>query len=63
MSPSSSLLSGEVRRSPVWLQESESVLCSRLSGEALWVAFAPVDNGPMKIDVPHLAEDPVALLC
>jgi len=35
-----------------------------LSGEAPWVAFAPVDGGPMECEVvPHLAEDPVALLC
>ena len=48
----------------MWLQASESVLCNRLSGEAPWVAFAPVDDGPMESHVvPHLAKDPVALLC
>jgi hypothetical protein len=60
--PRDSLLSGEVRRGPVWLQASESVLCSLLSGEVPWVAFAPVADGPMECDVPHLSEDPVGLL-
>ena len=46
----------------MWLQASESVLCSRLSGEAPWVAFAPVGEGPIECDVPKLAEDPVGLL-
>ena len=41
------------------LQASESALCSWLSGEAPWVAFAPIDDGPMESDV---VEDPVALL-
>jgi len=59
-----SLLSGEARRGPVWLQANESFLCSRLSGEAPWIALAPVGDGPMECDVvPSLAEDPVALLC
>ena len=44
----------------MWLQASESVLCSRLSGEAPWVPFVPADNGPMVSDMPHLAEDPFA---
>ena len=35
-----------------------------LSGEAPWVAVAPIDDGPMESDfVPHVVEDPVALLC
>jgi hypothetical protein len=47
----------------VWLQASESVLCSRLTREAPWVAFAPVGEGPMECDVvPKLAEDPFGLL-
>ena len=59
-----SLLSGEARRSPVLLQASESALCSWLSGEAPWIAVAPIDDGPMEGDVvPHVVEDPVALLC
>ena len=46
------------------LQASESALCSWLSGEAPWVAVAPIDDGPMESDVaPHVVEDPVALLC
>ena len=46
------------------LQASESVLCSWLSGEALWVAVAPIDDGPMESDVlPLVVEDPVGLLC
>jgi len=48
----------------VLLQASESALCSWLSGEAPWVAFAPVDDGPMEGDVVlHVVEDPIALLC
>jgi len=47
----------------VWLQASESVLCSRLSGEVPWVAFTPVGDGPVECDVAqHLAEDPVVVL-
>ena len=47
----------------MWLQASESVLCSQLSGEAPWVAFAPVGEGPIECDVvPKLAEDPFGLL-
>jgi len=57
-------LSEEAQRRPVWLQASESILCSRLSGEAPWVAFAPVGDGLMECDVVlHLAEDPIALYC
>jgi len=42
----------------VWLQASESALCSRLSGEAPWVACTPVGDGPWECDVvPHLAEN------
>jgi hypothetical protein len=34
-----------------------------LSGEAPWVAFAPVGDGPVECDVvPHLAEDPVVVM-
>lgn len=46
----------------MWLQASKSVLCSQLSGEVLWVAFASVGDGPMECNVvPRLVEDP--LLC
>ena len=46
------------------LLASESALCSWLSGEAPWVAVAPIDDGPMESDVaPHVEEDPVDLLC
>ena len=62
-----SLLSGQVLRGPVWLQASESVLCSCVPGEAPWVAFAPVGDGPVECDVlTHLAEGPIvvwAALC
>jgi hypothetical protein len=47
----------------VWLQASESVLSSGLSGEVLWVAFAPVGEVPIECDVvPKLAEDLFGLL-
>jgi hypothetical protein len=55
-----SLLPVETWEGP-WLQTSESVLRSRLSGEAPWVPFTPVGDGPVK-DEPHLADDSVALL-
>ena len=61
MSPSCAADCPERRVYPARLQACESVLCSRLSGEAAWVALAPVGDGPMECDdVPHLAEDPVA---
>ena len=45
------------------LQASESALCSSLSRVAPWIAVAPIDDGPMESDVvPHVLEDPVALL-
>ena len=46
------------------LQASESALCSWLSREAPWVAFASIDDGLMESDVvPHVVEDPIVLLC
>ena len=46
------------------LQANESALCSWWSGEAPWVAVAPIDDGPLESDVvPHVVGDPVALLC
>ena len=51
------------RVDPARLQACESILCSRLSGEEAWDVLAPVGAGSMEYDVPHLAEDPVALLC
>ena len=45
------------------LQAIESALCSWLSGEAPWVAVAPI-VGPVESDVvPHVVEDPVDMLC
>ena len=45
------------------LWASETVLGSRLSGEAPWVALTSVGDGPVEcIVVPHLEEDPLVVL-
>ena len=46
----------------MWLQANKSVLCSRLTGEASWVACTPVGEGLLDCDVPRLAEEPVVLV-